>query len=219
MTTFQGAYSQRNRYGNYTAVGGTNYHTIRAVPNNTTMGSVSVIPTPVTVSVGTAYAHNQNTKGATSTVTDHKVTTGTVTGYKSGMSVKITATARPGFHFVRWDGLPSFGNWPSCKTVNPLSFLAQCDLSLTAVFAADEPRFDEPPVKPEDPQEGGDDPERPGLTDIPSGDITGQGGGETPPAQEPQAAQGTGILALARRYWWIIAAVLVVYLITRNETE
>ena len=215
MTTFQGAYSQRNRYGNYTAVGGTNYHTIRAVPNNTTMGSVSVIPTPVTVSVGTAYAHNQNTKGATSTVTDHKVTTGTVTGYKSGMSVKITATARPGFHFVRWDGLPSFGNWPSCKTVNPLSFLAQCDLSLTAVFAADEPRFDEPPVNPEDPQEGGDDPERPGLIDIPSGDITGQGGGtETPPAQE--ASPVASILALARRYWWIIAAALV-YWISRKD--
>lgn len=215
MTTFQGAYSQRNRYGNYTAVDGTNYYTIRAVPNNTTMGSVSVIPTPVTVSIGTADAHNQNTKGATSSITDHKVTTGTVTGYKSGMSVKITATARHGFHFVRWDGLPSFGNWPSCKTVNPLSFLAQCDLSLTAVFAADEPRFDEPPVNPEDPQEGGDDPERPGLIDIPSGDITGQGGGtETPPAQE--ASPVASILALARRYWWIIAAVLV-YWISRKD--
>lgn len=218
MAKFQGAYSQRNRYGNYTAVDGTNYHTIRAVPNNTTMGSVSVIPTPVTVSVVTADAHNQNTKGATSTVTDHKVTASTVTGYKSGMSVKITATARPGFHFVRWDGLPSFGNWPSCKTVNPLSFLAQCDLGLTAVFAADEPRFDEPPVKPEDPQEGGDDPERPGLTDIPAGDVTGQVvGTETPAAQE--ASPVASILALARRYWWIIAAALVVYLITRNETE
>lgn len=215
MTTFQGAYSQRNRYGNYTAVGGTNYYTIRAVPNNTTMGSVSVIPTPVTVSIGTADAHNQNTKGATSSITDHKVTTSTVTGYKSGMSVKITATARPGFHFVRWDGMPSFGNWPSCKTVNPLSFLAQCDLSLTAVFAADEPRFDEPPVNPEDPQEGGDDPERPGLIDIPSGDIAGQGGGtETPPAQE--ASPVASILALARRYWWIIAAVLV-YWISRKD--
>lgn len=236
MTTFQGAYSQRNRYGNYAAAGGTKYYTIRAVANNTTMGSVSVQPAPVTVSVGVVasdtdrrYAkYTDSPSGSNAAgLTSSKITGSnpTVTGYKDGQSMHIAAVAKKGYRFVEWRGLPE--RLSSQRSVAVLSFLAREDLSLTAVFSVappsqndptqhEEPVYvitdPEPPILDEIPPE-----DRPGLIDIPT-DIPGggSGGGETPSAQEPQAAQGTGILALARRYWWIIAAVLV-YLITRNE--
>lgn len=133
----------------------------------------------------------------------------------------IAAVAKTGYRFVEWRGLPE--RLSSQRSVSVLSFLAREDLSLTAVFSVAPPSQNDPtpheePVyvitDPERPDINEIPPEdRPGVTDIPGG---GSGGDETPSAQEPQAAQGTGILALARRYWWIIAAVLV-YLITRNE--
>lgn len=147
MTPYKGAYSQRNRYRNYSTVNGVKYYSIRAVANNTNMGRVLVQPEPLTVTPtgnGTAdtnqqyanyTANSSSSLQANSTTANKK--TGTFSGHKEGTSMKITAFAKPGYRFKQWNGLPQSGNWPSCTRTNPLSFLAQCDLSLTAVFEAD----------------------------------------------------------------------------------
>ena len=147
MTPYKGAYSQRNRYRNYSTVNGVKYYSIRVVANNTNMGRVLVQPEPLTVTPtgnGTAdtnqqyanyTANSSSSLQANSTTANKK--TGTFSGHKEGTSMKITAFAKPGYRFKQWNGLPQSGNWPSCTRTNPLSFLAQCDLSLTAVFEAD----------------------------------------------------------------------------------
>lgn len=146
MTPYKGAYSQRNRYRNYAVANGVNYYSIRAVANNTTMGRVLVEPSPVTAQVNSSSAdtnqqyanytaNSSSSLQANSTTANKK--TGTFSGHKEGTSMKITAFAKPGYRFKQWNGLPQSGNWPSCIRTNPLSFLAQCDLSLTAVFEAD----------------------------------------------------------------------------------
>ena len=147
MTPYKGAYSQRNRYRNYSTVNGVKYYSIRAVANNTNMGRVLVQPEPLTVTPtgnGTAdtnqqyanYTANSSSSLQANSTTANK-NTGTFSGHKEGIPMKITAFAKPGYRFKQWNGLPQSGNWPSCTRTNPLSFDAQCDLSLTAVFEAD----------------------------------------------------------------------------------
>ena len=129
MTPYKGAYSQRNRYGNLAQNQSTLY-SIRAVANNTSMGRVSVS--------GTASKITSQTKVTSQTSKNTGLTgqTATLQGYAPGTPIHIVATPNPGFRFVRWEGMPPAARWQSVATQSSLSFNAQCNLDIKAVFEA-----------------------------------------------------------------------------------
>ena len=75
----------------------------------------------------------------TLTVVPNDASMGTVEGsgtYAYGTQVEVRATARDGYHFVRWDGADAINNAKS-ETVT-LNVTVDRDMTLTAVFAEDE---------------------------------------------------------------------------------
>lgn len=227
------SYYQRHRYGNMQIAGGTNYYTIRAVAQNTTTGRVSVSPSPVTVNIaatGTAdlsarrfagMAKDQGkTVDATGTLSDHKLT-GTVTGYRHGTSVHIAATPKTGFRFREWLGLPEGADWQAVKNDSVLSFDARCDLSLTAVFEAvstDYPRIPETPHEELPHVDVGDDVEKPFDEPTPTDTPPfSSGGGATSGGGDPATSQPRSLVSVIRKYWWVLAAVAVVWYCKRGE--
>ena len=107
---------------------------------------------------------------------------------KSGDSIKLTAAAGEGYHFVKWVGGPVDGD--TSKTVN---ITMKDDCTVEAVFAADEPTPGN--GDPEDPATG--DPEDP----LPNGDT-------------PSEGIIIKLKPFLKKWWWVI---LIVAYIAYNE--
>lgn len=130
---------------------------------------------------------------------------GTVT-VNIGDSVTLHAQPKAGFKFVRWDGVNLGGNTQD-NSSETITLTVSRDLSLKAVFAAEDPADNEHNEDGENPGNGGS---YGGSYGGGSGSVTDTATGTTTGTQNE-----TGIMALAKKYWWVIAAV-VLYLICKK---
>lgn len=126
----------------------------------------------------------------------------------TGDSVTLHAQPKAGFKFVRWDGVNLAGNTQD-NSSEIITLTINRDLSLKAVFAAEDPADNEHNEDDENSGDGGS---------YGGGSYGGNGGGGSYGGEEPvdggsstETETQTGILALAKKYWWIIAAVVVYY--------
>lgn len=113
---FQGAYSQR--YSNY----------LSTTPSKER--DDSVIAQPIDNPVCTVKVAFDKDMGK---VNGTGLANGVVSVH-SGDSITLTATAKSGYHFVKWIGLKATGK----DTDNTLTFNVLSDCEITAIFAADE---------------------------------------------------------------------------------
>lgn len=274
------SYYKRNRYGNATTSQSTLY-SIRAVAGNTTMGRVSVSGNATTLTTQTAQKE-------TARYARFTTSTATLTGYAPGTPIHIVAAPNPGYRFVQWVGLPASQNWQSVRTQPSLSFNAQCNLDITAEFAAEQrppqtvytvratvnnpsagrvqpetqtvnagnsvtlsaspfegfrfvrwdgvgtlagnmqdnasrtititPRADVSAVavfEPESNATPGDENQEIGITD-PEKPVFSEIVNGSPENTGPATSQPRSLASMIRKYWWIIAAVLV-YWISRKD--
>lgn len=156
--------------------------------------------------VPTAYHVHVDWDVAKGTVTASQTMNGGTINVSAGDSVTLHAQPKSGYKFVRWDGVNLGGNTQD-NSSETITLTVSRDLSLKAVFAAEDPADNEHNEDGENPDNGGSD----------GGNGGGSyGGSDTGDGGSPNGADTkTGIVALAKKYWWVIAAV-VLYLICKK---
>lgn len=98
---------------------------------------------------------------------------------RNGDSVTLTATPKTGYRFVKWSGVPA-----TTKNTNPtVTFNVTSNLSVAAEFAKET-----------------------AGTAYPVGG--GGGGGTVVDPANPSVTGSTGLKALLKKYWWVLAILL-----------
>lgn len=167
-------------------------------------------------------------------VTGVKLQNGSVS-VKKGDSVRLTATPKAGYSFVKWQGAP-VGS--AAERTNPsISFTVSTNCNVLALFEADKPTNEEPPTpgSPSDPFSEAphepaaeypagsgvfkEEPYKPAAEYPAGGEVikeepkgpSGGGGGNT--------GQGTDTfgqaVAFAKKWWWAI--LVVIYIIYKEK--
>lgn len=179
--SLQGAYSQR--YSNYLG-----FH--KEGRNDEVLSTPEKTPGP-NFTVRVSYNSGMGN------VAGNGLANGILTA-RSGDSVTLTATAKSGYHFVKWCGLPT-GKEATSPT---LTFTVFSNTSVSAVFAAD---LGAGATATDDHK----------ITNQGGFVISPQGGGSTGAAAIEDVVPPTtasGLKATLKKYWWVLAIIAGWYL-------
>lgn len=147
---------------------------------------------------------------------------------KKGDNVRLTATPKAGYHFVKWQGAPVSS--PSERTNPSISFPVSTNCNVLALFEADKP-LNEEPHAPSNPN--GTFSDNPHTPASPSGTFGEEpykpaseypAGGEVIKEEPAGPASGSGgsnnhgtdtfgqAMAFAKKWWWaILIAIYIIY--------